>query len=399
MGAIWGNAVVLGLTVAVATIGPVESQDVVRFGASLSLTGATSTEGKRVKDGYDFYVRHINERGGIKVGDRPYKVAITYYDDESNPQTATRLVEKLIVDDKVNFLLGPYGSGTTLPASSVSEKHEIPMDAAHGASTPIYTRGYKYIFGVLNTVDQYTEGMLKMAADQNPKPQTVALINENALFPQLGIDAAAKQAEGLGLKVVYKEKYPTGIKDLSSMLADARAKQPDVVIAGGYTADMILLTRQASEMGLQPKVFGFLLGPTLPGFVSSLHEAAEGLLEPVQWAASMGWKDEIFGWTAGEFAELFHKEFGYEPDYHPPQSAAAIEVYQRALEKAGSLDPKKVRDAIAATDLMTFYGPIKFDQRGVNIGKSMAVVQIQNGKPQVVYPASAATAKLVYPRS
>lgn len=382
----------------VAVVAPaMAQQDTIRFGASLSLTGALSTEGNRVRDGYEFLVRHLNQQGGMDVCGRKYKVDLKYYDDESQANTAVRLVEKLITEDGVAFLLGPYGSGATLASSTVAEQHQIPMVIAHGASTAIYERGYKYIFAVLNTVDHYTQPIIDMAAHQEPKPKTVALVNENALFPQLGINAAARQAKEKGIEVVYQEKYPTGTKDLSSLLAAAKAKNPDIFITGGYTGDMILLAKQAHEVGLRPKLFGFLLGPTLPGFVEQLKQDAEYTLEPVQWAPSMPWKDQFFGWTAQQFAELFQKEFGYWPDYHPPQSAAAIEVYQAALQKTCGLDPKKVRDAIAQTDIQTFYGPIKFNDKGENTAKEMAVVQIQNGKPVVVWPQEAAQGKLVYP--
>jgi len=392
-----GVARCAAFALAVRAMLPVQAsaQDVVRVGASLSLTGGTSAEGKRVKDGYDFYAKLANERGGIHVGGKKYKVEIKYYDDESNAQRATALVERLIVEDKVNFVAGPYGSGSTFPASSVAEKYKIPMVIAHGASTTIYDRGYKYIFAVLNSVDQYTINMIKMAADRGAK--SVALISENALFPKLGIDGAAVQAKDAGLQVVYKEYYPSKTTDLSAMLSAAWAPKPDVLIVGGYTADMMLLARQASELGVRPKMFGFLLGPTLPGFVESLGAAAESTLEPVQWAAHMPWKDQLFGMTSLEYAERFKKEFGYEPDYHPPQSTAALEVYHLAIEKAGSLDPQKVRDAIAATDIKTAYGPIRFNEKGQNIAKGMGVIQIQNGRPKVVYPTEFKEADLVYP--
>jgi branched-chain amino acid transport system substrate-binding protein len=225
----------------------------------------------------------------------------------------------------------------------------------------------------------------------------VALISENALFPKLGIDGAATQAKDAGLEVVYKEYYPSKTTDLSPLLSAAKARNPDVLIAGGYTADMMLLARQVTELGLKPKMFGFLLGPTLPGFVSSLGPSAEYTLEPVQWAAHMPWKDELFGMTSSEYAARFKKDFGYEPDYHPPQSTAALEVYHRAIQKAGSLDPEKVRDAIAKTDLMTAYGAIRFNEKGQNIAKRMAVIQIQIGKPSVVYPKEYKESDLVYP--
>ena len=112
----------------------------------------------------------------------------------------------------------------------------------------------------------------------------------------------------------------------------------------------------------------------------------------------MSWKDEVFGYTASDYARLFKQDFGYEPDYHPPQSSAALLVYHHALQKTGlGASSQQVRDAIADTDIMTFYGRIKFNEEGKNVGKSMAVIQIQNGKPEVVYPKSAAQKKLIYP--
>lgn len=370
---------------------------VITFGASLSLTGATSTEGRLVKDGYDFMVDRINEAGGIEVDGESYQVRIKYYDDESDADTAVRLYERLIVEDEVDFLLGPYSSGTTLPVSGVAERHRIPMVVAHAASTPIYEQGFEYLFGTLTTVEQYTGPMLEMATTLDPPVETIALINENALFPQVGIDGAAEQAEELGIEVVYKDRYPSGTQDLSPSLAEVRDREPDMLIAGGYTGDMILLEQQSEDLGVDVPLTGYLLGPTLPGFVEDLGENAEYLLEPIQWDPSLPWEDERFGWTAPEFADMFEEEFGYRPDYHPPQSAAALEVFMDAIERAGTLDHDAVRDAIAETDIESFYGPIRFDDQGRNVGKGMAVIQIQDGEPVIVWPEEFAEAELIYP--
>jgi branched-chain amino acid transport system substrate-binding protein len=391
----------LALVVMAASIGtPVSNarDQVIRFGASLSLTGRFVDNARLTKDGYDFYVKHINERGGIEVGGVKHRVEIKYYDDQSDTTTATKLVEKLIVEDKIKFLLGPYSSTMTLPVTKVNERYRIPMVVAHAASTPIFEQGNKYLFGTLNTVDQYFENVLRMAVEATPRPRTLAILNENALFPQLSADAAVKVAQPLGLQVVYNEKYPTGIKDLSSLLAVIRNAKPDILLGSGYIGDMILLARQANELAVKPKLFGMALGPTHPRFVESLGKIADGIVEPVQWAPNMPWKDEIFGWTAREYAEIFKRDYGYEPDYHPPQSTAALQVFHRAIQKAGSQDPEKVRDAIAATSLMTAYGPVKFDERGVNVAKRMAVIQLQDGRAVVVYPAASAEKKLAYPR-
>jgi len=385
----------------VVSLGPsgkaADSDNVIKFGASLALTGGLASEGRLVKDGYDWMVRTINDRGGLTVGGKKYRVEIVYYDDASDAATAVRLTTKLLDEDHVNFLLGPYGSGATFATSSVAEKYQIPMVDAHGASNTIYTRGYKYIFAVLNSVDQYPTPMLKLAVEQKPKPQTVAFIREDTLFANLGIEAGAKQAADLGLKVVYNEKYPSGTKDFSTIIAAIRAQKPDVLIAGGYQGDMIVITRQIRENNLDLKELGFLLGPTVRGYVETLGGLAEGTLEPTQWDANMNWHDQLFKMSSEQFAADFQKKYGYAPDYHGPQSAAALEVFYNAIRVAKTLDPAKVRDAIASSTFESFYGPIKFNELGVNVGKGMACIQIQHGKPVVVYPPKYAEAKAVYP--
>ena len=375
-----------------------DEEKVVTFGASLSLTGRMATEGRLVKDGYDFMVDHINDAGGIPVGEDSYRVEIVYYDDESDADAAVRLVERLLVEDEVDFLLGPYSSTTTFPASTVAERYEVPMVVAHAAATTIYERDYRYLFATLNTIDQYFGNVIDMAAGLDPKPATIALLGEDTLAPSLSLEYAAKRAEEHGIEVVYHEVYPTGTMDISSMMAAIRDADPDILLAGGYTADMILLARQAKEMGVQPELFGFLLGPTLPGFMEALGADAENLVEPVQWSRNMAWVDPVFGWSAEDYAVMFEERFGYEPDYHPPQSSAAVMVYYHALQEAGTLDRQAVRDAIAATDIMTFYGPVRFDEAGRNVGKGMAVVQLQGDRPVVVFPTDVAEGELVYPR-
>ncbi len=372
-------------------------QDVITFGAALSLTGKTSTEGRLVKEGYDIYVDAINQRGGIKVGAKNYRVAIKYYDDQSDANTSAKLYEKLITEDGIKLLLGPYSSGITFAASVVAEKYQVPMVAAHAASPAVFERGFKYLFATLTPIDQYSSNMIKMAASSNPRAQRVALISENALAPKSFGEGAARQAKAAGLEVVYDEIYPTGTKDFSAMIAAMKSKNPDLLLVAGYTGDVTVIARQTSEVVVPLKMFGAMLGPTLPGFVDSLGPMAEGMLEPVQWTADAGYRDEIFGWTSAELAALCEKATKHVCDYHPPQSVAAMQVYQRALEKAGSLDPQKVRDAITQTNLMTAYGPVRFNERGQNIAKGMSVVQIQGGKPVVVFPVEGAKAKLSYP--
>ena len=385
-----------------------DSDNVIRFGASLALTGGLASEGTLVKDGYDWMVREINTHGGLTVGGKKYTVEITYYDDGSDAPTAVRLTKKLLDEDHVNFLLGPYGSGATNATSAVAEQYKIPMVDAHGSANTIYTKGNKFIFGVLNPADQYATPMLQLAREQKDAPKTIALVREDTLFANIGIEAAAKQAEALGMKVVYNEKYPSGTKDFSTIIASIKAQKPDMVLAGGYQGDMIVITRQIREGGLGVKMLGFLLGPTVRGYVSALGPLSEGTLEPIQWNANMGWHDQLFNLSSEQFATQFEREYHYVPDYHAPQSAAALEVFYNAIRKANSLDPQRVRDTIASSAFESFYGPIKFNEQGINVGKSTACIQIQHVsnkgsmeeqyRPVPVYPAKlAGKSKAIYP--
>lgn len=396
--AIGRKAAALGLAATVA-LGAAQTakaaDDTITFGAALSLTGKVATEGVQVQKGYDYYVEHINAAGGIKLGDRRMKVAIKYYDDQSDAATSAKLYERLINEDGIKLLLGPYSSGITSAVSAVTEKYHLPLVVAHAAAPSLYERGFRYLFAVLTPLEQYTSNFILMAAEK--KATRIAIINENDLLPRQAAEGAARQAAAAKLDVVYTATYPTGTKDFSSMLDVLRSKAPDVLIFCGYTGDTITIRKQMGEQGLNVKMMGVILGPTLPGFVETLGPLAEGILEPVQWTPQDPVKDQFFGWTATQFAEIYKKETGYEPDYHPPQSAAALEVFQAAIEKTGSLDPEKLRDAIAATDIETFYGKIRFNEKGQNIAKAMSVVQSQGGKPIDVYPPAPGTGTFMFP--
>jgi branched-chain amino acid transport system substrate-binding protein len=371
----------------------------IKFGAAMSVTGPLAAEAKTAKDGYDFIASRMNKRGGIPVGKKHYKVKIVYYDDQSNANQSVQLYEKLINEDKVNFLLGPYSSGVTLATSTVAEKYKIPMVVAHAATPSIYERNYHYLFGTLNVIDQYTEPMFKMAKSiKKHRPKTVAIMYENALAPTAFANSAAAQAKKYGFNVVYKQSFPQGA-DFAPIMSAVKAKKPDIVLTGGYTLGMIGLVRQAAEQDIQVPMWMFMLGPTVPGFLSSVKRLGEYLLEPIQWAPNFnpGLKDEIFGWNAKQYAKVFRKQMGYVPDYHPPQSSAALEVYYKAIKTAGTLDRKKVRDAIARIHLRSFYGNVCFNKKGEEACKSMGIAQVQGGHPVVVWPAKFAQRKLIYP--
>jgi branched-chain amino acid transport system substrate-binding protein len=401
-------ALLVGMLLVAATVGHSSGNTAsgpkfdgtIKFGAAMSVTGGLSAEAKTAKDGYDFIAAAINKKGGIPVGKKHYEVEIVYYDDASNANTSVQLYEKLINEDKVDFLLGPYSSGVTLATSTVAEKYKIPMVVAHAATPSIYQRGYKYLFGTLNVIDQYTAPLFEMAkAIKINPPHTVAILNETALAAQAFGDSAEANAKKNGFEVVYKQSFPNPTNDFSPLFSAISEKKPDIMVTGGYTLGMIGLVKQAAQQNLQIPLWMFLLGPTVPGFLPAVKRNAEYLLEPIQWAANFNptLHDEIFGWTAHQYSQYFRAKMGYYPDYHPPQSSAALEVYYKAIQQAGSLNRDKVRDAIAKVHLRSFYGNVCFNSLGEENCKSMGIAQIQGGRPVVVWPAKYAQRKLIYP--
>lgn len=367
------------------------------FGAPIALTGSLAKEGTLTRDGYELWKETYNANGGIVVGGKHYKIETKYYDDESNAQKSATLADKLIKEDKINFLLGPYGTSSTLQVSTVAEKNKVPMIEANGAAESIFSQGYKYTFGVLSPAKNYLTGFIDMALAQTPKPATIAILTADDPFSVEVADAAKAYAEKQGLKVVYFQKYPDKSTDLRAPLTEAKGKNPDLFVNSGHLAESQAIVQQAKELDFNPKAYGFSVGPSIPDFQTTLKADANYMFGGTQWTPDLKYNGDDLWKTPTNYNEAFKKRFGYAPSYHSAESSAAGIAFVKAIEAAGSLDANAVRDAIAKLDFMSFYGQIKFDSRGINVTKPMAVEQWQNGKRVTVWPADAASAKPMWP--
>src|SRR5215831_14878695 len=228
------------------------AQDVIRIGAPLPLTGPLSPEGIKQKQGYDLWAEVANSKGGIKTGGKNYKVEIVYVDYASNTPRAVQTAERLITEDKVNFLFAPFGSGATKAASAVSEKYGIPMIAPSASSAEIYDQGYKFIFGTLTGNETVSEPIAKLVTEKNPNIKRVAILARNDLFPLAVAQAFEKAVKAQNLEVVTFERYAIGTMDHAAAITQMRAARPDWVYASGYINDLILIRRQMNDLGLKP---------------------------------------------------------------------------------------------------------------------------------------------------
>jgi branched-chain amino acid transport system substrate-binding protein len=367
------------------------------FGAPVSLTGSTAQEGKQTQQGYEFWVEAVNKAGGIPVAGKRYLVEVKILDDQSSGDLSAQLAEKLIKEDKVNFLLGPYGTTPTLSVSRVAEQNGVPMIEANGAAGRIFDQGYQYTFGVLSPASQYLRGVVDFALAQSPKPATVALLYADDAFSVEVGETTQKYAQDKGLQVVYFEKYKNAETNLTAQLTAAKAKSPDLVLNAGHLQEAIAIVKQAKDLGFSAKLFAFSVGPALPDWSQSLSADGDYAITGSQWSPAVKYDGEDYWKTAQQYADEFKAKYGQDPSYQAAESTAAGIAYERALKAANSLDRDKVREAIAKLDIKTFYGPIKFDSRGANVTKPMVVEQVQSGKRVTVWPTDVANAKGLFP--
>jgi len=380
--------------------------DTIELGAAISLTGKYATNGQHVQNGYEFAIDKIAENGGVQVGDKCYNFDVIYYDDESKGDRAATLAERLINQDGVEYMLGPYSSGMTKAIAPVSEKYKVPMIEGSGASRSLFNKGYKYLFAVLSTSEQYLASAVTLAAqvaEQNgkdPSDVKLAIAVENDPF-SLDIRAGVlEDASKYDMDVVVDEKLPRDLSDMSAILTKVNLIKPDVLVVSGHSKGAATAVRQIEEKNIQTPMIAITHCESA-NVTGKYGDAANDILCATQWAETLSYEDPIFGTAMNyqnEFQEAFPSYKGEPVPYQAAQSSAAVYAYKDAFERAGTLDNQAVRDAIADTDLMTFYGRIKFSEAGNNIAKPMVLRQIQDGAYNVVAPPKFASHELNYPR-
>lgn len=395
-------AAAAGLIVSSMPVSAKVEGDTIIFGAAVSFTGKYSTAGKHTKNGYDLAVSRINEKGGVTVDGKTYKIAVQYYDDESTPARGAQLTERLIQQDGIKFILGPYGSGLTKAVAPVIEKYKIPMVEGNGASRALFNKGYRYLFAVLSTSEQYLAESVNLLAEKfteagkDPATATIAIAIENDPFSQDIRDGVIDDAKKYGMKIVIDDKLPKELSDMTTTLTKVKALKPDLLVVTGHSKGAALAVRQVSEMKVSVPMLAITHCESAD-VIGKFGEMAENTLCATQWTETMSYEDSDFG-TAMNYYNDFNSVYEYYPPYQAAESTASVQVYVDAIERANSFDTEKIRDALAATDLMTFYGRVKFTEAGNNMAKPMVLRQVQNGKYVAVAPTKFASSPVVFPR-
>ena len=387
--------IALFLTVSLVVAACSPGEKVIKIGAAVSETGRYAGEGKHTREGYLLWEDWVNnEYGGIDVAGERYRVELIMYDDRGETDTTARLVEQLIDEDEVDFLLGPYSSTLTEPAIEVAEARGVILVEGSGASEALFEQSHENLFAVLTPAGRYTESALRLLADQGAR--SVVIAYADALFPKSVAEGAKQWAEQYGMEVMAVQGYPQDVTDVSEIISSFKDLNPDVFVGAGYFDDAVLFVRTAKELDFSPGATVLTVGPTDPDFVRDIGADANYLIGPTQWESSMSYKGEYFG-SASDYAERYRNKWGDPPVYQAASATAAALALHAAIESAGSLDADAVRRALRNLDISTFYGPIKLDSVGKNTAKPMGAAQIQDGEILVVAPVSAAVSEVLYP--
>lgn len=359
----------------------------VLLGGAISQTGPYAEPAGRQVHSIKLWVDEVNARGGL-LG---HKIVLRLLDDKSDIQTAIKLYEKLITEDKVDVLLAPYSSGITEAVANVNERYKMPFVAYGAASSPIWEKGRKYIFNIVAVAEDYQKGAVHLARQIGVKK--LAVIGQDSLFPRQAGKGAKDWARKLGIEVVLDENYPTKQTDFTALLQKIKAAGAEAVISNSYFADSAAQLRQMRELNLNFKLYSSTVGPGLPNFPEQLGPTAEYVLGFAQWEPI----PKILGHPGmQDYIDRYQKRFNEKPNYHAGGTYGALQVTEAAITKAGSFDNEKLREVLATIEVQTAFGRYKVDAKGMNSHEGLTF-QILRGQRRVVWPEKWAETKAELP--
>ena len=359
----------------------------VLVGGAISQTGQYAEPAGRQVNSIKLWVDEVNDRGGL-LG---HKIVLRLLDDKSDAQTSIKLYEKLITEDKVDLVLGPYSSGITEAVANVTERYKMPFVAYGAAASTIWEKGRRYIFNIVAVAEDYQKGAVYLAKQIGVKK--VAIIGQDSLFPRQSGKGAKEWCQKLGLEVVLDENYPTKQTDFTALLQKITAAGAEAVLSNSYFADSAAQLRQMRELNLNFKLYSSTVGPGLPNFPQQLGPTAEYVLGYSQWEPLPAILKQP---RMKEFIEAYEKRFGEKPNYHAGATYGALQVTEAALKRADSFDNEKLRDALATIEAHTAFGRYKVDARGMNSHEGLTF-QILRGQRRVVWPEKWAETKAELP--
>jgi branched-chain amino acid transport system substrate-binding protein len=359
--------------------------DPIRIGTTQSLTGHYKDFGIEQLRGLEMWVADVNSRGSL-LG---RTVELVHYDDGSRDAGSVAGYTRLIEQDKVDLLIGPYSSSLTLEASEVAEKYNIPMVATAASADQIWSRGLKNIFGTDTPASSYIRG-ISVAADAGAK--TMALVFAQTEFAQDVAKGVRTNVAKNGVRIILDEGYAPEQRDFSDLASRLAEVDADVIVGISYLEDSVAIVRALKQANVKPRMLAFTVGPALREFGDQLGADAEGVVGIVQWLRSVPMPG------AQDFAYRYRKRYGNNPGVHAVIGYSAGQTIEAAVRLAGTIDHAAVREQLGSMYFRSLLGKYKVNETGRQVGKRNYVLQWQDNHRRLVAPEELAERKLVYPR-
>lgn len=386
--------------------------DTILIGYTSSVTGKLNVESARQTNGLNLWIEEVNAAGGIKLADgKTMQAAAKFYDDESNNDRIQELYTRLATEDAAGFLISPYSSGLAASASVIAEQYGKIMITTGAASDSNYEQGYTLVYQAYTPASKYLTGAIDFLKAQAPDVKKLAIVHENDKFSTDVSTALNDYATAEGYEIVMFEGYDSGTTDFAPFINKIQEAAPDAILGGGHFQDGSTFARQLAEKNVAAPYVALLVAPPEPKF-AELGDAALGVIGPSQWEPQAAYSEEgagdadlrWFGPSVDDFIAAYTAKYGEEPSYHAAGGYVAGLILQDAIERAGTTDSAAVAKALDETDMLTFFGHIKFDttpeKHGLQVGHEMVYVQWQQGEggaltKQIIWPQDAATAETI----
>lgn len=374
----------------------------IKAGLSASLTGQFETQGAQALAGLTAWADYVNENGGLPVdgGQRP--VSLLHYDDGSMADNCRQNTERLIRQDRVDLLFGPYSAGLTTAAADVANEHERLLWNHGGAGDALYARGHRNVIGVLTPADRYLEGVLPLIRQVNPDANKAVILRiDTGAFARIAARTVETAAEEMGFTIDLDLRYRPSQFQFREIARHVGELGPDVVVAVGRIRHDIAAARALAGLPNRNRI-GMVVVVAAPivEFAIALGRSVDGFVGPSQWEPQVSVSTPDVGPPPGTVMQLMERAgqaSSVPVDYPMAQAFASGLVVQRSLEEAGSVDESALRQAAGDLDFTTFYGRFRIDEDGRQIGRSVALVQRQEGRKVVVWPPEQAEAPLRWP--
>jgi branched-chain amino acid transport system substrate-binding protein len=363
----------------------------IKVGAVVPLTGRYGGGGAQVRAGYELAVEQINAGGGVTVAGKKMPLELVLLDDESDATKTVSRMETLAAQGVVAYL-GGFASDLHAAASSIAEKNKIPYLGVAFALNKVHQQGFRYLFSPFwksPDIGKDMQGLLSLIPAAE-RPKTVAVFQEKTDWGREMTAAWIEGGKSAGYQVTVNGEYAPGAKDFSDLILKAKAANVDAVFALPTPPDGMAMVKQMKELGFTPKMTLLIRAPDPPIWSKNLAKDGDYVV------FAPGWHHAVKAPGVAELNEAHVKKFGRPADPIAGPAYACVQILAAALTRAGAVDREKVRDAIAATDMTTVIGPVKFRPDGTGIVNAV-FLQWLNGKQELVWPKESATAQLAYP--